>query len=125
MTESRDRSTPSRRDFLRLAAAAGLAGALPAATLALAQAPTPTPAATPATPPATPAPPPAPEPPSEAAKSLTEILRQRLGADRLSAEQWESVVKDFDGDLGIGKRLAATKLANGDEPDFAFFVSKA
>lgn len=132
MTESRDRSTPSRREFLRLAAAAGLAGTLPAA-VALAQvspAPKPPQAARPPTPAVTPTPvpspaaPAAPEPPSEAARALTAILQQRLGKDRLTAEQWESVTRDFDGDFAAGKRLAGTKLANGDEPDYFFTVAK-
>lgn len=130
MTESRDRSTPSRRDFLRLAAAAGLAGTLPAATAAIAQvgnmpSTSKTPPS-PATPPAAvaPAAPAAAEAPSEAARALTAILQQRFGKDRLTPEQWESVTKDFDGDMAAGKRLAATKLANGDEPDFSFFVAK-
>jgi hypothetical protein len=118
MTESRDRSTPSRRDFLRLAAAAGLAGALaPAAALAQA---TPPPATPPTLPPTAP---PAPEPLSEAAKAFTSVLQQRLGNDRLTDAQWESVTRDFDGDFAAGKRLAGIKLANGDEPDFAFKVT--
>ena len=130
MTESRDRSKPSRREFLRLAAAAGLAGTLPGATTALAQVsaapkpaqpPTPAVAPTPAMSPAAPA---APEPPSEAAKALTAILQQRLGKERLTDEQWESVTRDFDGDFAAGKRLAGVKLANGDEPDFSFTVGK-
>ena len=130
MTESRDRSTPSRREFLRLAAAAGLAGTLPAATAALAQvspAPKPPQAAQPPAPAVAPTPvpaPAAPEAPSEAARALTAILQQRLGKDRLTSEQWESVTRDFDGDFAAGKRLAATKLANGDEPDFSFTVAK-
>jgi len=131
MTESRDRSTPSRREFLRLAAAAGLAGTLPAATAALAQvspAPKPPQAAQPPAPAVAPVPPPsaptAPEAPSEAARALTAILQQRLGKDRLTPEQWESVTRDFDGDFAAGKRLAATKFANGDEPDYSFTVAK-
>ena len=129
MTESRDRSTPSRREFLRLAAAAGLAGTLPGATAALAQVSTapkpaqpPTPAVAPT--PAMPAAPAVPEAPSEAARALTAILQQRLGKDRLTAEQWESVTRDFDGDFAAGKRLAGTKLTNGDEPDYFFTVAK-
>ncbi|MCC6349560.1 MAG: twin-arginine translocation signal domain-containing protein [Candidatus Eisenbacteria bacterium] len=110
MNEADPRAVSSRRDFLRLAAA-GIASALPAA--ALAQVPAPAPAVPP--PPAG-----APEPPSEAAKALASILQQRLGRDRLTAEQWESVTRDLGGDLAIGRRLAATKLANGDEPDFTF-----
>ena len=128
MKESRDRSTPSRREFLRLAAAAGIAGTLPAATAALAQvsaAPKPPQAAQPPAPAVPPTPAPgAPEPPSEAARALTEILQQRLGKERLTAEQWESVTRDFDGDFAAGKRLAGTKLANGDEPDYSFTVAK-
>ena len=120
MTESRDRSAPSRRQFLRLAAAAGLAGAFtPPVAFAQSATPAPTP---PAAPPATPA---TPEGPSEAARSLTAILQQRLGKDRLSPEQWEAVAKDFDYDLASGKRMAAVKLTNADEPDFAFFATKS
>lgn len=119
MKEPRVRSTRSRREFLRLAAAAGVAGALPAA--AFAQAP-----ATPAPPaPAKPATPPAAAAPSDAARALTAILQQRLGKDRLSAEQWESVARDFDFDLGAARRMAGVQLANGDEPDFAFFAMPA
>ena len=124
MTESRDRSAPSRRQFLPLAAAAGLAGAFtPPVAFAQSATPAPTPpAAPPAAPPATPA---TPEGPSEAARSLTAILQQRLGKDRLSPEQWEAVAKDFDYDLASGKRIAAVKLTNADEPDFAFFATKS
>jgi hypothetical protein len=127
MTESRDFSTPSRREFLRLAAAAGMAGAL-APVAALGQ--TPTPAAAPdttATPPtvpsAAPPAPPSPAPPSDAARALAAALEQRIGKDKLTPEQWESVTRDFDSDIAVGKRLAGSKLANGDEPDFAFRVT--
>lgn len=113
MPEAGDRSTPSRREFLKLAAAAGLAGALPPVA-ALAQTPTP---------PVTAAPPAAPETPSDSARALVAVLQARLGKDRLSPEQWESVAKDFDADLATGKRLAGVRLANGDEPDFAFEVT--
>lgn len=116
MNESPRPGGPSRREFLRLAAAAGIAGALPAA--AFAQSPTPSPApAPPATPPAGAA-----EGPSEAARAWTALLQQRLGKDRLTAEQWEAVAKDFDYDLASAKRMAAVKLANADEPDFGFRV---
>ncbi len=116
MTESRDRSAPSRREFLRLAAAAGIAGALVPDAAAFAQSSTPPPAAPPA--------PPAPEGPSEAAKALAAVLKERLGKDRLTEAQWESVAKDFDGDLSLGRRFSAIKLANGDEPDFVFFAAR-
>jgi hypothetical protein len=50
---------------------------------------------------------------------LTEVLRERY-PDRFTDKEWTSIVGDFDGDLGAGKRLRAVKLANGDEPDFTF-----
>ena len=50
---------------------------------------------------------------------LTEVLRARY-PDRFNETQWASVASDFDGDLAGGKRLRATKLANGDEPDVTF-----
>ncbi len=117
MTESRDRSAPTRREFLRLAAAAGIAGAIAPQAAAFAQSAAPPPAQPPA-------PPAEPEAPSEAAKALTSVLQDRLGKDRLTDEQWAGVTKDFDGDLAVAKRLAAHKLANGDEPDFVFFAQE-
>lgn len=105
-------SGPGRREFLKRVGAAGLVASLPPAAAALAQG---TPAAK-APAPATPA---APDAPSREAVALAAILEARYG-DRLSAAQWESVARDFDGDLGAGKRLHATKLANGVEPDTTF-----
>lgn len=121
MTESGRPPGPSRREFLRLAAAAGLAGAF-TPPVAFAQPASPAPSPAPAVPPAAPA---TPEGPSEAARSLTAILQQRLGKDRLTAEQWEAVAKDFDYDLASAKRMAAVKLANADEPDFSYFAMPA
>jgi len=117
MTEFARPPGPSRREFLRLAAAGAIAGAF-TPPVAFAQSATPSPASTPAPAPVAPAP----EGPSEAARSLTAILQQRLGEDRLTPGQWEAVAKDFDYDLASAKRMAAVKLANGDEPDFAFKV---
>ena len=97
-----------RRAFLQLAAAAAAVTALPPP--ALAQAPAP---------PAPAAPPPPPEHTGSEARLLTEVLRERY-PDRFTEAQWGSVVTDFDGDLGAGRRLRAVKLANGDEPDFSF-----
>jgi len=105
-----------RRAFLKLATAAAAATAVP--VTALAQAP----ATPPATPPAAPAAPVAPAPPEHSgseARLLTEVLRERY-PDRFTEKEWTSIVGDFDGDLGAGKRLRAVKLANGDEPDFTF-----
>jgi hypothetical protein len=99
-----------RRGFLQLVA--GVVTVLPAAAVAqTAPAPSTTPAA-----PATPAPP---EHSGNEARLLTEVLRARY-PDRFKEEQWTSIVSDIDGDLGGAKRLRATKLANGDEPDFTF-----
>jgi len=124
MTESSRPPGSSRREFLRLAAVAGLAGALtPPAAFAQAATPAPRPTPLPATIP--PAPPAAAEGPSEAARALTAILQQRLGKDRLNEEQWEAVAKDFDYDLASAKRMAAVKLVNADEPDYSFFASPA
>ena len=99
-----------RRGFLQFLA--GAVTALPA--VAVAQT---TPAA-----PATPADTTAAKPPEHSgneARLLTEVVRARY-PDRFTDAQWTSVAGDFDGDLGAAKRLRATKLANGDEPDFTF-----
>jgi len=100
-----------RRGFLQLVA--GAVTALPAAVVAQ----------TAATPPAaTPTAPEAPKPPEHSgneARLLAEVLRARY-PDRFTEAQWTSIVSDFDGDLAGSKRLRATKLANGDEPDSIF-----
>lgn len=99
-----------RRGFLQLIA--GAVTALPA--VAVAQT-TPAPATTSAAPPAaTP-----PEHSGNEARLLAEVLRTRY-PDRFTEPQWTSIVGDFDGDLSGAKRLRASKLANGDEPDFNF-----
>lgn len=105
-----------RREFLKTLGAAGLAAAIVPAVDALAQA-TPAPSAPAKV--ATPAAPAAPEAPSADALALTAILRRRY-PDRLSDAQWESVTRDFEGDLAVGKRLRALKLANSVEPDATF-----
>ena len=110
-------STPrafDRRGFLALIA--GAVTALPAAAVAQTAA-TPTPAA--ATTPGAPVAPTPPEHSGNEARLLTEVLRVRY-PDRFKEEQWTSIVSDIDGDLGGAKRLRATKLGNGDEPDFTF-----
>ena len=113
MSDSTERRAFDRRGFLQLVV--GSLATLPAAAAAqTAPAPTTPPATTPA--PATPA---APEHSGNEARLLTEVLRARY-PDRLSEAQWGSVVSDFDGDLGGAKRLRASKLQNGDEPDFTF-----
>lgn len=120
MSDPPDPRALDRRGFLRLVAVAGAAAALPA--VARAQAPTPPPSTPPAAPPAAstaPATPEAPKPPSEDARALAGILDRRYPG-RFTPEQLAGFAKDFDGDLALSKRLRATKLANGDEPDFVF-----
>ena len=118
MSESPQPRELPRRAFLKLATAAAAATAVP--VTALAQAPA-TPPATPPAAPATTAPavPAAPEHSGSEARLLAEVLRERY-PDRFTEKEWTSIVGDFDGDLGAGKRLRAVKLANGDEPDFTF-----
>jgi hypothetical protein len=111
MSNSNDARALDRREFLQLVTTAGLASLMTGAVSAQAQTPSSPAAQAPApTPPAG---------PSEDARALTAVLRRRF-PDRLSDEQWESVAKDFEGDLALGKRLRALKLKNGDEPDSTF-----
>jgi hypothetical protein len=118
MSEAPERRELPRRAFLKLATAAAAAAAVPAT--ALAQAPATPPATPPAAPAATPpAAPAVPEHSGSEARLLTEVLRERY-PDRFTETEWTSIVGDFDGDIGAGKRLRAVKLANADEPDFTF-----
>ncbi len=115
MSEPRSPRSIDRRVFLRQVAGAAAAAALaPAASFA--QTPTPAPSATPAPAAAT-----TPAPPSEDAWALTAILQRRLEG-RLTPEQWEAVARDFEGDLGVGRRLRAFAMKNSDEPDSTFRV---
>jgi len=102
-----------RREFLQLLGAAGLASVLPLASEASAQA-APPPAATPAAPSA-------PTAPSEDARALSAILQRRYPG-RFTNAQSESITRDFEGDLALGKRLRGLKLKNSDEPDSTFKV---
>lgn len=111
MSEPSQSRSLDRRAFMQLTAAAAAAGVLAPATV-LAQTPTPAVAA-PVAPPA------GPPQPSEDARALTAILQRRFPG-RLSAEQWESVARDFEADLGSGRRLRALALTNADEPDAGF-----
>ena len=123
MSQTEEPRGLDRRAFLQLIGAAGLAAVVPNAAQALA-APAPAVPASPApaiTPqPAAPATPgDADKGPSDEAKALAAILRKRF-PDRLTDKQWDDVTNDLDGRLASGKRLSATKLANGDEPDMTF-----
>jgi hypothetical protein len=105
----------SRRRFTKTLAAAVVAGA---AASAVAQ-----------TPPATKEPkaPPGPQPtpaqpppkPSPVALAYAEVARARFG-EKLSAEQFESVKRDLEGNVRAADALRAYKLQNPDEPDFVF-----
>lgn len=116
-----DSAALDRRRFLTLTALAGL-GVVARPDGAFAQAPTPSattapPTAPSATPPTAAAP--ATQTPSEDARAIVGVLRRRY-AGKLSDEQWETVMRDVDGDLAAGKRLREAKLANADEPDMVF-----
>lgn len=120
-----DRSRTDRRQFLKTVGLAGITTALVAPALTGA----PGPAAAPG-----PAPSPAPAPPDttkaaapevgEDARALAGIIERRHGR-HLSKEQLASIARDFDGDLKALERLRQVKLANGDEPDFTFYVKGA
>ncbi len=105
-----------RRRFLRLVALAGLG--VSAAGTAAAQATTPPGA--PAAPTPAAAAPGTPEPISEDARAIVGVLRRRHAAHAMTDAQWESVMRDVDGDLALGKRLRAAPLVNADEPDVTF-----
>ena len=57
--------------------------------------------------------------PSEEAKALAEVFQRRY-PDRVTAQELESITKDFDGDLQGIATLRKSKLANSDEPDVTF-----
>ncbi|HKG13292.1 MAG TPA: hypothetical protein VKB12_08130 [Pyrinomonadaceae bacterium] len=107
----------SRRRFTKTLAAAFVAGA---AASAVAQ--TPPAAKEPAAPP-NPQPTPAqqqpPPKPSPVAVAYAEVARARFG-EKLSAEQFESVKRDLEGNVRASDALRAYKLENSDEPDFVF-----
>jgi len=116
-----DRSQTDRRQFLKTVGLAGVTAALAAPALTGAQAPPPAPAA------------PVPAPDSlgaavpeigEDARALAGIIGRRYGR-HLSTEQLASIARDFDGDLRALERMKQVKLANGDEPDFTFYVKGA
>jgi hypothetical protein len=108
----------SRRSFTKTLAAAVVAG-----TAARAAAQTPPSTKEPKAPP-NPQPTPAvqqqqPQPPSPVAVAYAEVARARFG-ERLSAEQFESVKRDLEGNVRAADALRAYKLQNSDEPDFVF-----
>lgn len=108
----------SRRQFTKTLAAAFAAGASVRAVSA--QTP---PAATESKAPPNPQPTPAqqqpPPQPSPVAVTYAEVARARFG-EKLSAEQFESVKRDLEGNVRAADALRAYKLENSDEPDFVF-----
>ena len=117
-----DRTQTDRRQFLKTVGLAGLTTALAAPALAGAQVPPPAPVA-PAVPPPD-APKTATPEVAEDARALAGIIERRYGR-HLTEEQLASIARDFDGDLKALERLRQVKLANGDEPDFTFYVKGA
>jgi hypothetical protein len=106
----------SRRRFTKTLAAAVVTGA---AVSAVAQTP---PAAKEPTAPPNPQPTPQqqqPPKPSPVALAYAEVARARFG-ERLSAEQFESVKRDLEGNVRAADALRTYKLQNSDEPDFVF-----
>lgn len=106
----------SRRRFTKTLAAAVVTGA---AVSAVAQTP---PAAKEPTAPSNPQPTPQqqlPPKPSPVAVAYAEVAHARFG-ERLSAEQFESVKRDLEGNVRAADALRAYKLQNSDEPDFVF-----
>jgi hypothetical protein len=108
----------SRRRFTKTLAAAVVSGA--AASAAAAQTP---PASKEPKAPPNPQPTPAgqqqPPKPSPVAVAYAEVARVRFG-ERLSAEQFEAVRRDLEGNARAADALRAYKLQNSDEPDFVF-----
>ena len=108
----------SRRRFTKTLAAAVLAGA--AAQVVTAQtAPAETESKAPPNPQPTPAQQQTPPKPSPVAVAYAEVARARFG-EKLSAEQFDAVKRDLEGNVRAADALRAYKLENSDEPDFVF-----
>ena len=107
---------PTRREFNRIVAAAGVAAGaaiLVPITEPTTQAQNPTPSPTPApTPPAAPV-------PSALALALAEVAKTRFG-EYLTPEQQAKLPASMENLAGTAGRLRAVKLKNADEPDFVF-----
>jgi hypothetical protein len=116
MDPNREQPPSSRREFLKLVGLAGLSTTLGTPAKAIAQAAKTMSGAAPADTSKAPA---APAPPSDDAKALASIVQRRYG-QHLDADQLKAITDELDGRIQGGQRLRATKLANGDEPDFTF-----
>lgn len=107
---------PTRREFNRIVAVAGVAAGaailIPftdSATNAQNPAPSPTPAPTPAAAPI----------PSAVALALAEVAKARFG-EYLTPEQQAKLPTSLENLAAAAGRLRAVKLKNADEPDFVF-----
>jgi hypothetical protein len=112
-----DKARRGRRNFTK-ALAASLVAAPAALSAASAQTTTPAPEAK-----APPNPQPTPTPqqpqPSPTAAAYAEVARARFG-QQLTPDEMARVRRDLEGNVRAADRLRAHKLANADEPDFAF-----
>lgn len=107
---------PTRREFSRIVAVAGVAAGaaiLVPFTSPAANAQNPAPSPTPA-----PTPPPAPVP-SALALALAEVAKARFGK-YLTPEQQAKLPTSMENLAASAGRLHAVKLKNADEPDFVF-----
>jgi hypothetical protein len=59
--------------------------------------------------------------PSPVAEAYAQVARARFG-EQFTPEQLEQIKKDLEGNVRIADRLRASKLDNGDEPDFTFIA---
>jgi hypothetical protein len=87
-------------------------------------APATSPPAAPVAPPATPHPSPSPKAPSDTAKALAQ--RMRAYDKNLSDKDIETIARNIDDNLGLGKALqkGASRLKNWDEPAPFFRVNE-
>ncbi len=60
-----------------------------------------------------------PKPPSALAQALTDVAKARYGK-HIDPADLPKLARDLDGTMNSAERLARVKLANGDEPAFAF-----
>jgi hypothetical protein len=107
----------SRRRFTKTLAAAVVSGA--AASTAAQTPPASKEPKAPPNPQPTPAGQQQPPKPSPVAVAYAEVARVRFG-ERLSAEQFEAVRRDLEGNARAADALRAYKLQNSEEPDFVF-----
>ena len=117
MSEKPARTSPDRREFLKILGIAGVTATLGTPAVALAQTAK-VDAKEGAKPKPEPASPPAEEPEiSPDARSMLEIVKRRYGK-HLSEEQLQEVLEELNWRVTAGAALRKVPFANGDEPDF-------